>query len=190
MDYPALLDQLVAEHDRCVRQRQEAEIELARLKDLIRSTVRLLPAEQQTRGERVLDRIEEQPIGLTAMIRLALADGGWQTPAGIRDFLSHCGVFRSYRSNPLASIHTTLRRMVPDTLEARRERAAGTSYRLRRGEPLARARAGAARLRAIRGAGMQSVTAGRSWMASPMPNRRDVAPTPSASPSSPESDEP
>jgi len=174
MDYAALLDQLVAEHERCLRQRQEAESELARLKDLIRSTVRLLPAEQQTRGEHVLDRIEEQPVGLTAMIRLALADGSWQTPADIRDFLLRCGLFTSYRSNPLASIHTTLRRMVPDTLETRRERGAGSTYRLRRGEPLARARAGARRLRAIRNAGLPLMSGGRSWVAIPMPNRRDA----------------
>ena len=185
MDYPGLLEQLVAEHELCLRRRQDAETELARLKDMIRSTVRLLPAEHQTRGEHVLDRLEEQPVGLTAMIRLALADGGWQTPAEIRDFLSQCGVFASYRSNPLASIHTTLRRLVPETLETRRERGASSTYRLRRGEPLARARAGAARLRAIRGAGIQSVPGGRSWVAIPMPNRRDatnVAP--------PDSDEP
>src|SRR4249919_1147084 len=122
MDYLALLEQLVAEHERCRRRRQEAESELSRLTDVIRSTVRLLPAEHQGRGEHALDRIEEQPAGLTAMIRLALADGGWQTPAQIRDFLSQCGLFASYRSNPLASIHTTLRRLVPNTLETRRER--------------------------------------------------------------------
>src|SRR4029450_7805636 len=134
MDYLNLLDQLAAEHERCLLRRQEAESELARVRDLIRSTVRLLPADQQTRGGHVLDRIEEQPIGLTAMSRLALAGGGWQTPGEIRDFLSRCGVFTSYRSNPLASIHTTLRRMVPDTLETRRARRAGTTYRLRAGQ--------------------------------------------------------
>jgi hypothetical protein len=188
MDYVSLLEQLAAEHERCVRRRAEADNELARLRDLIRSTVRLLPPEQQTRGEHLLDRLEEQPVGLTAMIRLALADGGWQSPAEIRDFLSHCGVFTLYRSNPLASIHTTLRRMVPDTLETRRERGAGTTYRLRRGEPLARARAGAARLRAIRGAGMQQMRAGRSWVTIPLPSRRDI--TNAAPPPPPDSEEP
>ena len=189
MDYASLLDQLVAEHERCLRRRQEAESELTRLKALIRSTVRLLPADQATRGEHVLDRIEEQPVGLTAMIRLALADGGWQTPAEIRDFLSHCGVFASYRSNPLASIHTTLRRMVPDTLETRRERGSGNTYRLRRGEPLARARAGAARMRAIRGGGLP-LTSSRRWMAIPMPNRRDATSAPPPSNPSRDTDEP
>jgi hypothetical protein len=190
MDYLHLLDQLVAEHERCLRQRQEADSELARLKDLIRSTVRLLPPEQQTRAEQMLDRLDEQPVGLTAMIRLALADGGWQTPAEIRDFLSTCGVFTSYRSNPLASIHTTLRRMVPDTLETRRERGAGSTYRLRRGEPLARARAGAARLRAIRGAGRTLISGGRSWVAVPMPNRRDLSSAVPSSTTSRDTDEP
>jgi len=190
MDYGSLLDQLVAEYDRCLRRRQEAERELARLKDLIRSTVQLLPAEEQTRGEHLLDRIDEQPVGLTAMIRLALAEGGWQSPAEIRDFLMQCGLFASYRSNPLASIHTTLRRMVPDTLETRRERGSGSVYRLRRGEPLARARAGAARLRAIRGAGLPLTSSGRSWVAIPMPNRRNL--TTDVSPSHParDTDEP
>ena len=190
MDFLGLLEQLVAEHEQCRRRQQDAETELARLKEVIRSTVPLLPPEHQSRGELVLDRIEEQPVGLTAMIRLALADGGWQTPAEIRDFLLQCGLFASYRSNPLASIHTTLRRLVPATLETRRERGAGNTYRLRRGEPLARARAGAARLRAIRGAGIQSVTGGRSWVAIPMPNRRDAANAAPPSPAPPDRDEP
>jgi hypothetical protein len=188
MDYAQLLDDLVREHERCRQRREEADTELARLADLIRSAVRLLPADQQTRGDHVLDRLEDRPTGLTAMIRLSLADGGWQTPAELRDFLSQCGLFASYRSNPLASIHTTLKRLVPDTLEKRRDRGAGISYRLKRGEPLSRARAGAARLRAIRGEGF-AVGSARSWIAMAMPKPRPAPRTESETPEPPETEE-
>jgi hypothetical protein len=153
MDYVRLLDELVREHQRCQERRLEADRELARLLALIRSTVRLLPAEHQSRGEHILDRLENRPVGLTAMIRLALSNGAWHTPRDIRDALVAGGWFAAYTSDPLPSVHTTLKRMMPETVESKADSGKGRLYRLRRGEPLARARAGAQRLQAIRQAG-------------------------------------
>ena len=101
MDYLRLLEDRAEEHERCRQRRREAETELDRLGELIRSTVRLLPPEYQTRGEHVLDRIEDRPVGLTAMIRLALAEGGWQSPAEIRDFLSQASSGRGEAPRPI-----------------------------------------------------------------------------------------
>ena len=153
MDYLQLLDDLVREYDGGLRRRLDADRELTRLDALIRSTVRMLAPEHQTRGEHVLDHIESRPVGLTTMIRLALSDGDWQTPRQIRDALVQGGWFAAYKSDPLPSIHTTLKRMMPETVESKAGRDGGRLYRLCRGEPLARARAGAERLRAIRAAG-------------------------------------
>jgi hypothetical protein len=148
-----LLDDLVREHGRCLERRLQVDRELARLEGLIRSIVRMLPAEHQARGEQVLDRLEKRPIGLTAMIRLALSNGNWHTPREIRDTLVAGGWFGAYKSDPLPSVHTTLKRLIPETVESRIDAVKGRVYRLRRGEPLARARAGARRLQEIRDAG-------------------------------------
>ena len=159
MNYLQLLDDLVREHQRCLDRRLQVDRELSRLEALIRSTVRMLPAEHQARGEHILDRLENRPVGLTAMIRLALSNGTWHTPREIRDALVGGGWFAAYKSDPLPSVHTTLKRMMPDTVESRVEPSRGRVYRLRRGEPLARARAGARRLRAIQQTGHDPDTA-------------------------------
>jgi hypothetical protein len=44
----------------------------------------------------------------------------WLTPIQVRDYLSSIGCnFEKYKANPLASIHTTLRRMVPNEMECK-----------------------------------------------------------------------
>jgi len=153
MDYLQLLNDLVREHERCLQRRLEADRDLRRLETLIRSTVRLLSPEHQSRGEHILDRLENRPVGLTAMIRLSLSDGNWYTPREIRDALVAGGWFAAYKSDPLPSVHTTLKRMMPNTIESKADPVKGRVYRLRRGEALARARAGARRLQALRAAG-------------------------------------
>lgn len=153
MDYLELLDVLTREHDSWRAHRDEADRKLTQIADMIRATVRMLPPEQQSKGERLLERIERRPLGLTGCLRLLLANGEWWTPVALRDELTRMGFwFAPYRANPLASIHTTLKRMVPHDLETKRDRVRGAAYRLRRGDPLQRARAGAARLDAIRNA--------------------------------------
>lgn len=47
-------------------------------------------------------------------------DSGWLTPVEIRDRLKNMGFpFDNYKANPLASIHTTLKRMVPGEMEVK-----------------------------------------------------------------------
>ncbi len=55
--------------------------------------------------------------------------GDWMTAVQVRDALFAAGFdFSSYTSNPLSSIHTTLKRMVPNELETE-TRAEGQVYR-------------------------------------------------------------
>jgi hypothetical protein len=153
MDYLNLLEVLLREHDSWRAHRDDADRKLTQLADMIRSTVQMLPPEQQAKGEQFLERLDKRPLGLTGCLRLILANGEWWKPVELRDELARMGFwFEPYKSNPLASIHTTLRRMVPDTVETKRDRERGVIYRLKRGEPLRRARTGAARLDAIRSA--------------------------------------
>jgi hypothetical protein len=123
IDYMGLLRQLVQERDTWVRKRDEVERELSRLSELIRSTIKMLPEERrlQCDYDELLERIDDRPRGLTFLIRSAFTAGKeWLTPVEIRDYLKSAGVnFENYKANPLASIHTTLKRMVPHEIECR-----------------------------------------------------------------------
>jgi hypothetical protein len=110
-----MLGQLAEEQESWTRKRDEAMRELSRLSELIRSTVKMLTPEQRAKCDALLERIDRRPAGLTTTIRLCFTAGKeWLTPVEIRDMLRATGFnFDSYKANPLASIHTTLKRMVP-----------------------------------------------------------------------------
>ena len=56
----------------------------------------------------------------------------WFTPVEIRDALKRMGFpFENYKANPLASIHTTLKRMVPAEMEVKTLKSGEKAYRLK-----------------------------------------------------------
>ena len=60
------------------------------------------------------------------------AEKNWLTPVQIRDALKRMGFpFENYKANPLASIHTTLKRMVPAEMETKTLADGQTVYRLK-----------------------------------------------------------
>ena len=124
IDYVQLLRDLVEERESWARKRDDAERELSRRSELIRSTIKMLSPEQRSKCgcEILLERIDNRPPGLTTVIRGAFGAGKeWLTPVEIRDYLKNMGFnFENYKANPLASIHTTLRRMVPHEVECKK----------------------------------------------------------------------
>jgi hypothetical protein len=121
IDYLQMLRQLVEERENCVRKRDDAMRELSRLSELIRSTIKMLPPSQHTKCDAIFERIDKRPAGLTIAIRLCFTAGKeWLTPVEIRDYLKSTRFnFENYKANPLASIHTTLKRMVPHEVECK-----------------------------------------------------------------------
>ena len=60
------------------------------------------------------------------------AKDAWFTPVEIRDALKRMGFpFENYKANPLASIHTTLKRMVPAEMEIKTLKDGQKAYRLK-----------------------------------------------------------
>jgi hypothetical protein len=60
------------------------------------------------------------------------AKDAWFTPVEIRDALKRMGFpFENYKANPLASIHTTLKRMVPAEMEVKTLKDGQKAYRLK-----------------------------------------------------------
>jgi hypothetical protein len=123
IDYVQLLRNLIEERESWARKRDDADRELSRLSEMIRSTFKMLSPDQRSQcSGNLIDHIEHlYSPGLTNLVRGAFFSGKeWLTPTEIRDYLKGIGVnFENYKANPLASIHTTLRRMVPGEVECK-----------------------------------------------------------------------
>jgi hypothetical protein len=101
------------------RQREEIDIELVKLRQFLYATLNMVPDEAQEKWRREIDAAVEKATASAASladsIRKILADKPMYifTVYGIRQALMEAGFdFSSYKSNPLSSISTTLRRMV------------------------------------------------------------------------------
>lgn len=161
LDYMQILLDLMEERQKWASKRDEAIREISRLSELIRATMNMIPPEQLARYEPIFERIEQRPLGLSVAIRACFAaaaapeklveiakrmaqngkpesgDGSsseklWLTPVEIRDRLKSMGFpFENYKANPLASIHTTLKRMVPGEMEVKTLKGGQKAYRLK-----------------------------------------------------------
>ncbi len=122
IDYVQLLRELMKERESWARKRDDADREFSRLSDLIRSTVKMLSPEE--RDQCVGDLIEHfdhvYSPGLTNLSGRFRFWQGLAYPTQIRAYLGSIGFnFDKYKANPMASIHTTLRRMVPNEVECK-----------------------------------------------------------------------
>ncbi|MGA9156212.1 MAG: hypothetical protein WB249_05430 [Candidatus Sulfotelmatobacter sp.] len=116
-----MFSDLVKRQNALLQQRNEIGREVMKLRQLIIATFPLLPADKQEMFQAEIEALEEQTGGLLSAIQLVFSahKGEWLTPAKVRDYLIAMGFdMTQYRANPLASIATTLRRMVPDQLES------------------------------------------------------------------------
>lgn len=117
IDYWKLFANLMERRATLIRQRDEAEVELAKMKQLITSVFGMLPESQQKANQQAIDDMEAESAGLQDAIKLVFSThpGEWMTASHVHDHLRNMGFdFRQYKSNPLASIATTLKR-VADT---------------------------------------------------------------------------
>jgi hypothetical protein len=153
VNYMQMLLDLMEERQRWLTRRDESIREISRLSELIRATMNMIPAEQLARYEPIFERLENRPIGLSSAIRACFTgvsltsnpgksgshktedkpdEAPWLTPVEIRDALKRMGFpFESYKANPLASIHTTLKRMVPGEMETKTCKDGQKVYRLK-----------------------------------------------------------
>src|SRR2546430_1076181 len=118
INYSEMLGELVQRHVQLAKERDRCEIELSKLAQLIRAALNMLPDDKRAAAEHVLGTMEP-PLGLRQAVRMAFKarPKEWLTPTEVRDYLTQIGFdFSSYTANPVASITTTIKRMVPDEL--------------------------------------------------------------------------
>lgn len=121
IDYYVMFSDLVKRHTELSKRRNDIDLEIAKLKQLILATFPLLPAEKQEIFQKEIEELEEQSAGLLNAIKLVFSNrkGEWLSAVNVREHLNTMGFdLTQYRANPLASITTTLKRMVPGHLES------------------------------------------------------------------------
>jgi len=120
IDYNAILAQTVAEFSSLLRERQELDLKLAQKLQFIRATMNQLPDGEVKKVEEYLDKLASGSAGLSESIRKILSNNPrkWHTATEVRDALIKAGFdFGNYASNPLASVHSTLKRIKPAEAE-------------------------------------------------------------------------
>jgi hypothetical protein len=117
-DYLRMLETSIKKLDELNWQREQLDIEIAKLHQWIQATVNLLPDDVTEKFQARLAEMEKESelasAGLTDAIRGTLQGNypKWLTVTNVRDSLISRGFdFSSYKSNPLAAISTTLRRL-------------------------------------------------------------------------------
>lgn len=120
IDYKAVLLQAIIEFRELLKRRQELELKLAQKEQFVRATMYQLPDEDRARFEDLLDTIAAGSAGLSASIRAILSGNPrkWHTATQVRDALKKSGFdFGNYASNPLASVHSALKRLKTEDAE-------------------------------------------------------------------------
>ncbi len=132
IDYWKMFTDLMDRRTLLVRQRDEAEVELAKMKQLILSVFAMLPEDYQKANQQAIDDIEAESAGLQDAIKLVFSThaGEYLTVSDVRDHLNDMGFdFRQYKANPLASIGTTLKRIAATGYIGATSGSSGTLYR-------------------------------------------------------------
>jgi hypothetical protein len=124
VDYKKALEDHFIRFGAAVKRRDEAEDEIARLRQLIHATANMLSDEDRVAFESRIDALAATMQGLTSAVRDVLKkyarisldkESSYMTAVQVRDELMHVRRFdfSGYASNPLASISTVLRRLKP-----------------------------------------------------------------------------
>ena len=114
VDYNSILEESIAEYQELRATRDELDMQIAKKFQFIKATINLLPDKEKLRYTALvsLGRLEEH--GPTLAIRKVLQDKPtrWMTATTVRNLLVVNGFdFSGYRSNPLASVHSILKRL-------------------------------------------------------------------------------
>jgi hypothetical protein len=119
IDYKAVLQGAFEEFGDLWKQRQEIDLKVAQKLQFIRATMNQLPEEDAAEFE---DHLQRLVSGATLMgsVRTVLSENRrkWFTAAKVRDEVKKGGFeFTNYSSNPLASVHSALKRLKQDEVE-------------------------------------------------------------------------
>jgi hypothetical protein len=123
-DYLKLVEKEFYKLEKLQRQRNDLDVEIAKSKQFIAATANMLDDEERESvltAIAVIEQVEKiAEAGLTEAIRSVLKKNykEWLTVTKVRDQLKSAGFdFSGYKSSPLASISTTLKRFKSEDVE-------------------------------------------------------------------------
>jgi len=114
LDYTKILDKTILEYEDLRAKRDELDMQIAKKFQFIRATLNLLPDEERRRYDVLLFLGRPEEHGPTLAIKKILQNTPtrWMTATQVRDMLIVNGFdFSQYKSNPLASVHSILKRL-------------------------------------------------------------------------------
>jgi len=121
IDYKALVEKTFKEFNNLIARRDEIELEIAKRIQFLRASVNMMPEEDRAFFRAQVDALaDDYEVGITDAVRAALRTSSkeWNTATDVRDVVAESGFnFSRYTSNPLATIHTILRRMYPTEVD-------------------------------------------------------------------------
>jgi hypothetical protein len=121
------IKQGISEYKRLSQERKALDIQMQKLLQLVAANVNMLPdAEQESYIAQLIEMTP--PSGLSEAILRVLKTDEWLSPIEVRDRLIEAGYDFAGQVNPLASIHTTLKRMVPKDAIANVPQPDGKTY--------------------------------------------------------------
>ncbi len=99
--------------EKLVAKREKLNAEIERISELLTANANFLPAEEKAEQLLQLEQLVADPPGFTDSVRQVLRANRWAeaTPIAVRDMLAQAGFNLSAYNNPLASIHTILKRL-------------------------------------------------------------------------------
>jgi hypothetical protein len=116
INYAKVIDQALSDLENLIRERNRMDMEIVKLRETVRalSTMVRESEEQINRRSAILGWASLNTPNLTDSVRAALRGAGEQGMTAIetRDKLQSAGFDFSGFSNPLASVHTTLKRLI------------------------------------------------------------------------------
>jgi hypothetical protein len=141
-DYQEIIAKSLQRFQNLYEQREDIDVELVKLRQFLYATLNMMPDGERSKWEAAIDDAVRKATANTASladsIRRVFEDNPEYifTLGGIREKLMEAGFdFSSYKSNPLSSISTTLRRMVEMGELESKEDAVGTTGYIRRERP-------------------------------------------------------
>jgi hypothetical protein len=135
IDYLQMFGELMKRRLELTRHRDQIDVEIVKVNQLLTAMFPLLPENKQKSYKETMENIDADSSGLQDAIRLVFSvhKDEWLGASNVRDYLMEMGFdLRHYQANPVASIGTTLRRLVPGYLESSTTGAGGTAYRRRK----------------------------------------------------------
>ena len=112
-----------------LEKRAQLDAEIEKLRQLIRATLHMLSNKEEEAFRKIFESMRAPQPGLTETIGGILEKAtDWMTAVEVRDELVESGFsFDAYTSNPLASVHTILKRFVPERVEMRPRGTTGSA---------------------------------------------------------------